>query len=280
MMTRFHLALSFLLVSACALNENGDPVRLQSTETMALSGTTPAAVASKYSFVLNGTVVSSTTDVSRVHRTSTGSLVEFTGTGAVMAWSVPNAPEAGIGWPASLAVHDQMARDYFAGLGISTGELSDLTHFSGHSKGAPTSNPDAVQVTDLGYSTSFKRNHGGFAVVDSRASVQLNATGQAVGFHVFWPDVPSSVLAEAQRLQGVLSGGWSAAAGTVQPGWTVTKTYVAIHHSLAGDPSLTWRVTIRLELVAGTKTSYVDCDASGGRLYVYGGTTPSHQNRP
>jgi hypothetical protein len=173
-----------------------------------------------------------------------------------------------------------MAQTYFVNRGVRPEELGSATHFSGHSRGAPTSDPDAGAETSLGYSTSFRRVYAGFDVVDSRASVQLNANGQPVSLHFFWPDVPASALAQAQALQSTLGAGWTPGPGVVGSGWKVTKTYVTIHHGMAGDAATKWQATIRLDLLAGTKGSYVDCDGSGARVYVYGGTTPSPQQRP
>ena len=68
---------------------------------------------------------------------------------------------------------------------LASTQLGQVTHFTGHSSGAPVANPSAVQETLLGYSTSFQLIVAGFNVIDSPASVRLNAQGQAVSLHFF-----------------------------------------------------------------------------------------------
>ncbi|MDP9150305.1 MAG: hypothetical protein M3O36_10240 [Myxococcota bacterium] len=241
--------------------------------------TSAVSAAEKFAFPLNGTIVENTTALSRIHKTATEALVEFTGTGALMGWSSSEAPQSNIGWPSSVTDHDALAKDYFIQRGISASELSQTTHFTGHSTSVDTSTPDVSHVTSLGYSTSFSRVFSGFDVVDSRASVQLNANKQAVALHLYWPDVPISTLQDARALQALLVQGWAPKAGLVGSGWQVTNTRVVIHHGLAGDAAPVWQTTIRVDLTGGTKTSYIDCDGTGGRLFVYGGTVPSPQQR-
>jgi hypothetical protein len=268
-------------LAGCNSDRPGESTSTERSKVQAVdSDDATHVLARKFAFVLNGPVTDTPSDASIRHQTQTEAFVEFPGTGALVGWSLPSAPQMQVGWPGSIDQHDALAKAYFLGLDVNVSEIGAVTHFSGHSKAATTSNPDAEQVTELGYSTSFRRTASGFDVVDSRAAVPLNANGQVVGLHFLWPDVPSAALSDARALQAVLAKGWTPVADAVGVGWQTVNNHVVIHHGLGDDTALQWLSTIRVDLINGSKTSYVDCDAEGARVYPYGGTVAPSQQRP
>jgi hypothetical protein len=216
-----------------------------------------------------------------LYRGQSETIVEFAD-GAVSAWSNPDAPQMQRGWPASMAAHDALAREYFLKHGIPEAEIGSTLHYSGYSSGAAMAQPQSVQTSRLGYATTFTRRVAGFTVLDSHAGVQLNTDRQPVALAKSWPTVPQETLERARAMRSVLEQGWKPPADVVL-GRRVVSTEVVLRHRVF-QRDLKWNAVIRMEMLSGpTMHTWVDVDEEGRRIETVdtlGASPQSYKQEP
>ncbi|CAN5739399.1 hypothetical protein BH09MYX1_BH09MYX1_28410 [soil metagenome] len=228
--------------------------------------------ASKYEFPIHGQATVVDVGEGERYQTATEGFTWFRSTNAVSAWSAPTAPQMSVGWPASMAEHDAMARAYVIRVGVPSTELGQVYHFHGHAYATSLLQPTvAPTTTELGFSTTFARTYAGYLVLDSHAGVQLNVSGVPVSLGIEWPDVPSAVVQEASTLRSSLASGWKAGPKSLG-GRNLVGTQVVIRHSFAGGGAgvaMQWRAVMRTESISfdGMHT-YLDTDVNEKEIVV------------
>jgi hypothetical protein len=229
--------------------------------------TDAVAVAVRYGFPLSDPATTKApSPTSRVVTGGSESFVLFPGTGAVQGWSSNNAPQAVATRPSSLEEHDRAATQYFASkVGLVMSEVGGVIHFAGYRGGAGVSGPRSPDQL-IGFSTSLVRRVSGFDVVDSIASVELNARGTPVNLSVHWPAPDAQVLSSAAQLKRIVDGGWLPP--TDKRVGPIKSVRVVLHHSLADSSELHWSTTIRVDYDVQRGT-YQEFDANGNLVNPY-----------
>lgn len=149
---------------------------------------------------------------------TTGGVTKFVGvdgvfatTAAGLVMAIPNSNAVSASRPALTSVgeeHNAYVRKYFVNCGMPADQISGASaHATMHAAVDPL-NPDP-KPTSHGtfdwYSSVLYRAIDGIPVPDSFAWARFNADGDVVAESVFWPDVPLSVLKEAQALKAKIS---------------------------------------------------------------------------
>jgi len=133
---------------------------------------------------------------------SDGVFATWTANGATLA--VPNANAAALSIPALSTdenVHSARVLAYFTGLGIPADEVVGMhvtTKMAGQGRRGERILPTNTRF--VSYATHLERGIGGIPVVGSQAWATFNAKDQVVSEGVFWPEIPPSVVGEAQFL--------------------------------------------------------------------------------
>jgi len=194
---------------------------------------------------------------------------------SVVAWSNASAPQMLSGWPADKSAHEQMARSYFASIGIPSNELGAAYNLVGKSSGAAVATPAEVTEVELGYTTTFVRVVDGVPIPDSHAGVQLNAANTPVALSISWPDVPTDVLAAAQQMKVTVGPLWRLPAN-IQRRLTHVKSEVVIRHTAPDQLPERWRAVVRTSLTtSGQRRTHVDTDLSGAVVVEFDAPRPS-----
>ena len=105
------------------------------------------------------------------------------------------------------ALHNIAVRNYFVQAGLPEAQIASVTEQAvmenGGREGEPT-NP-SMAIFDYWFSTVNRQSPSGVPIVDSFAWARLNADGDSVFEAVYWPSLSSTVLAEADALQKLIS---------------------------------------------------------------------------
>ncbi len=260
-----------LVVVGCNTQDPSTPPEALHRSASGIAGaamqTDAVAVAVKYGFPLSDpATVRAPSPTSRAVTGGSESFVLFPGTGAVQGWSTNDAPQAVAARPSSLEEHDRAAIQYFASkAGLVMSEVGEVIHFAGYRGSADVGGPRQPDQL-IGFSTSLVRRIGGFDVVDSIASVELNARGGPVNLSVHWPAPDAQVLSGAAQLKQIVDGGWLPSTNKrIGP---IKSVRVVLHHSLADSAELHWSTTIRVDYDVQRGT-YQEFDANGNLVNPY-----------
>lgn len=256
------VAVGSVCISGCSTEE----LPQEHTGRPQLASTSLRVAAADYGFSVSANATLEQAALFDAVRDDAAAFLRYRDTGAVVGWSLPHAPAMHVGWPADAATHEQLARAYFAQQGIPQSEVGAVYNFRGSMESAPIANPSAVSHADIGFSTVLHRRVAGADVPDSHAGVQLNAAGSPVSLSIAWPDVPVSVIADAQRLAAIQ--GWTLPAATARLYPKATGSRVVIRHSLHSSNTMSWRAVFRTD-IAGARKGHVDTDEFGNVVHDF-----------
>ena len=104
------------------------------------------------------------------------------------------------------AVHTQLVRDYFVNAGLPADQIQSVHANTAFKTSAPvdqlTLEPANRQF--VSYSSVIARVVSGYFVANSVAWARFNNAGEVVAEHVFWPELPASVVDDARALSATL----------------------------------------------------------------------------
>jgi hypothetical protein len=104
------------------------------------------------------------------------------------------------------AEHEKKVRDYFVAGGLPAEQIGHVhTMTLMQNEGSSFEDPGTKRAQFLAYTTILHRAVGGVTVEGSHASASFNANGDVTGEEVYWPELPASVLRDAQALRDQLS---------------------------------------------------------------------------
>lgn len=176
-------------------------------------------------------------------------LDKVTGAYGVLATNPLNGAVAGIPIPGSPALskqpygnsaaeHNAFVKDYFVSHGLPEDQVLEVLARTGGTAGAPVTDPSAVQrLGPVVRYSSLVRGVDGIPVVDSYAWARIDADGEVVELGVYWPTIPGSVVANAEKLAATIANSSGRAAfvaglpAAVQGG----QGRVVIRHSCSAD---------------------------------------------
>jgi len=100
-------------------------------------------------------------------------------------------------------LHNETVRKYFTSAGLPPDQIGQIDIGSsmissgrvGEANGRPRF---------LGYTSTVTRKVAGYPVVESVASARMNASSEVVHEHVYWPELPLSVVDDARALDALI----------------------------------------------------------------------------
>jgi hypothetical protein len=122
--------------------------------------------------------------------------------------------------------------DYFVKAGLPADQIDRVN--AGATMATSTSvsaNFESSPPTLVHYTSTIYRKVAGFPVVESFAVATINAQRDVIEESVYWPPVPSSVIADAQNISSVASDPARFKATFASLPTSVTDARVAIHHT-------------------------------------------------
>jgi hypothetical protein len=117
----------------------------------------------------------------------------------------------------------------------------------------------------VGYTSAITRQVGGYKVMESDAEARINANGEVVAEHVYWPELPSRVLTEAQAFDAMLSDPVRGPAYRARLPTADGAGEVVIHHSSALEAS-SFVVTACYDAKVGGRAHHFDVNGSEFQL--------------
>src|SRR5262249_32841898 len=122
--------------------------------------------------------------------------------------------------------HNEQVAAYFVGAGVPKDQIGGVhantyLYSSGSMK---DERPAAVKVD--GYASILERKIDKYPVVDSVAWARMDVQGRVVSESVYWPAIPAKVLADARRLDGLVSSGKAEFHARLPAGLTTGKVAI------------------------------------------------------
>jgi hypothetical protein len=185
-----------------------------------------------------------------------GTLAVLASNGTVLG--IPNADASSLKVPPfgdTPEAHDAEVRRYFVQSGIPEEQIRNVRTATLLEATGGGDERSKVTPKVTAYYSILERAVGETPVPDSFAWARINAKGEVVAEGVYWPALPASVLADAQRLRQVLQD---------QDGhrsrlpWTLGDREVVIRHASAmygGEFAAFASIDVRLRLLPSTVTT-------------------------
>jgi hypothetical protein len=153
--------------------------------------------------------------------------------------------------------HHLAVKAYFLGAGLPAEQMGDMSIVSSISQ---ASDPNGQSPPKFeGYSSTISRKLGGYVVAESLASARINANDEVVSESVYWPELPSSVVADAKALDAILAEPVGRKAYLSRLPDTASGGHVVIHHTSAvEDSDLVAVATYDVEVSKATRHFGVD----------------------
>jgi hypothetical protein len=170
-----------------------------------------------------------------------GVFATVTATGMTLGISNANSPARGRP-PLSTdgATHNAAVRSYFTQSGLAVSQIAAVTEQAAMQGGGAEGSTNQPPTFDYYYSTISRQTPSGVAIQDSYAWARINADGEVVMESVFWPEIPASVIAEAEGLRTALGNATSRASFLAKipqdPGGESARGRVVIRHTSGAWP--------------------------------------------
>jgi hypothetical protein len=198
--------------------------------------------------------------------------------GMVIASQNANSPARTAGaFPGTMEDHTSYVLAYFQAAGVPADQVLGVTGSTKMTGSGAAGEDPVTQVT--GYIGTVARSVGGFHVVESFADAEVNANMEVVRESVYWPEIPTSVLADAVAISAKLSesiAGPSYLASLPVQG----QSRVTIHHTTGAIISETPFVSFASCDVSSPNSRTRHFDISGQELALPQEAPPAETPRP
>jgi len=100
-------------------------------------------------------------------------------------------------------VHNDAVRSYFTSLGLPADQVHHVDIGSSMTSSGRVGDRNPAPKF-VGYTSTLVRRVAGFPVAESVAAARLNVNHEVVREHVYWPELPASVVVDAQALEALV----------------------------------------------------------------------------
>ena len=192
-------------------------------------------------------------------------------------FGVPNARAASLKLPPygnSPQDHDRYVRDYFVRLGLPADQVQAVRTMTLLEASGRTDETTRTIPRATAYYSVLNRSVGDVTVPDSFAWARVNSEGIIVQQGVYWPALPSNVVADATRLKGLLADPARRRAFESRTSLDSTAATVAIRHASANEDQFnafaSLDITVRVSASAQRATDARNASesSSGGAAVV------------